>query len=102
MTRIAPTEICTQSHRISIITALRPAGKQGSPRDRSAERYSLLRKLKLAEPDARTLELVFTVADREGAQMVSEAANPMKNRDRRLERVLISPCPATELKVRCC
>eukprot|EP00891_Asterochloris_glomerata_P007776 jgi/Astpho2/7776/fgenesh1_pg.00117_%23_7_t len=47
-------------------------GKQPSPRDKMAERYSLLRKLTITEPDSRTLELNFTVSDKEGAPRITD------------------------------
>ncbi|KAK9817315.1 hypothetical protein WJX72_012543 [[Myrmecia] bisecta] len=71
-----------------------------SPRDRTAERYSLLRKLTITEPDSKTLELNFTVSDKEGAMRVTDAGVrlPAKAKARRLERIMIVPCSATEIK----
>ena len=37
----------------------------GCSRDRNAERYSLLRKLTITEPDNHTLELNFTAPDKQ-------------------------------------
>lgn len=67
-----------------------------------AERYSLLRKLTITEPSPHVLELNFTVADKEGAPRIAEQQNlgSGKTRQRRLERIAISPCSATEIKVR--
>ena len=47
------------------------------------------------------LELNFTVADKEGAPRISEQQNTGsgKMKQRRLERIAISPCSATEIKV---
>lgn len=73
-------------------------GKQPSPRDKMAERYSLLRKLTITEPDSRTLELNFTVSDKEGAPRITDHTVKASRRSRRLERISITPCSATEIK----
>ncbi|BDA42755.1 probable vacuolar protein 8 at N-terminal half [Coccomyxa sp. Obi] len=72
--------------------------RQASPRDSGAERYSLMRKLTVTEPDAETLELCFATAQGEGAPRIKQ---PLKRRQRqplRLQRLTITPCNATDLK----
>lgn len=64
-------------------------------RDRTADRYSLLRKLSIAEPDPQSLELSFTASDRNGVKQVEKGG---KSKNRRLQRLFISPCAATEVK----
>ena len=68
-------------------------------RDKTAERYSLLRKLTITEPDSRTLELNFTVSDKEGAPRIPDHTVKASRRSWRLERISITPCSATEIKV---
>ncbi len=73
--------------------------RQASPRDSGAERYSLKRKLTVTEPDAETLELCFATAQGEGVPRIKQ---PLKRRQRqplRLQRLIITPCNATDLKV---
>ena len=70
-------------------------------RDKMAERYSLLRKLTITEPDSRTLELNFTVSDKEGAPRITDHTVKASRRSRRLERISITPCSATEIKASC-
>lgn len=69
-----------------------------NPRDRNAERYSLLRKLTITEPDSRTLELNFTAPERQGALRLTPPGKSSKNSSKRLQRIIIYPCPATEIK----
>ena len=108
-----PGQCCFDPHRGHLCVALRPqggpfacfgGGKHQSPRDKNAERYSLLRKLTITEPSPNVLELNFTVAAKEGAARIAEQQNvgSGKTRQRRLERIAISPCSATEIKVRSC
>lgn len=103
-------QCCFDPHRGHLCVALKPQGgpfacfggnKHASPRDKTAERYSLLRKLTITEPSPNVLELNFTVADKEGAQRIVEQQNlgSSKAKQRRLERIAISPCSATEIKV---
>ena len=103
-------QCCFDPHRGHLCVALKPQGgpfacfggsKHQSPRDKNAERYSLLRKLTITEPSPNVLELNFTVADKEGAPRIAEQQNlgSGKARQRRLERIAISPCSATEIKV---
>lgn len=103
-------QCCFDPHRGHLCVALKPQGgpfacfgssKHASPRDKTAERYSLLRKLTITEPSPNVLELNFTVADKEGAQRIVEQQNLGSNKakQRRLERIAISPCSATEIKV---
>ena len=73
------------------------AGKQHGPSKRMAERYSMLRKLTFREPDASTLELVFAVADLQGAPRVVELGQLPPSKW--LQRVIICPCAATDLRV---
>jgi hypothetical protein len=73
--------------------------RQPSPRENGAERYALVRKLTVTEPTAETLELGFALADCKGAAQLRE---PLRRRQRvgqRLQRVSITPCNATDLKV---
>ena len=104
-------QCCFDPHRGHLCVALKPSGgpfacfggsKHQSPRDKHAERYSLLRKLTITEPSPNVLELNFTVADKEGAPRIAEQQNlgSGKIKQRRLERIAISPCSATEIKVR--
>ncbi len=72
-----------------------------SCRDKMAERYSLLRKLTITEPDSRTLELNFTLSDKEGAPRITDHTVKASRRSRRLERISITPCSATEIKASC-
>lgn len=103
-------QCCFDPHRGHLCVALKPQGgpfacfgssKHASPRDKTAERYSLLRKLTITEPSPNVLELNFTVADKEGAQRIVEQQNlgSSKAKQRRLEKIAISPCSATEIKV---
>lgn len=103
-------QCCFDPHRGHLCVAMKPSGgmfacfggsKHPSPRDKMAERYSLLRKLTITEPSPNVLELNFTVADKEGAPRIAEQQNmgSGKTRQRRLERIAISPCSATEIKV---
>lgn len=78
------------------------ACRQASPRESGAERYSLMRKLTVTEPNAETLELCFVMAECEGAPQIRE---PLKRRQKQLHRLLrltITPCNATDLKVKLC
>lgn len=103
-------QCCFDPHRGHLCVAMKPQGgmfacfggsKHPSPRDKMAERYSLLRKLTITEPSPNVLELNFTVADKEGAPKIAEQQNlgNGKTKQRRLERIAISPCSATEIKV---
>jgi len=91
-------ELCIASRtaETSFISCFSKSAKRADPRDKSAERYSLLRKLTLTEPDAQTLELVLTVADMQGAPRVVEVGQKVP--PRRLQCIIISPCAATEIK----
>ncbi|KAL3152213.1 hypothetical protein ABBQ32_001299 [Trebouxia sp. C0010 RCD-2024] len=102
-------QCCFDPHRGHLCVAMKPQGgpfacfggnKHASPRDKTAERYSLLRKLTITEPSPNVLELNFTVADKEGAQRIVEQQNlgSSKAKQRRLESLAISPCSATEIK----
>ena len=76
------------------------ACRQASPRESGAQRYSLMRKLTVTEPNAETLELCFVMAESEGASQIRE---PLKRRQKQLHRLLrltITPCNATDLKVK--
>ena len=106
----ASGQCCFDPHSGHLCVALKPQGgpfacfggnKHQSPRDKNAERYSLLRKLTITEPSPDVLELNFTVADKEGAPRIVEQQNQGsgKAKQRRLERIAISPCSATEIKV---
>ena len=57
----------------------------------------MLRKLTFREPDASTLELIFAVADLQGAPRVVELGQLPPSKW--LQRIIICPCAATELKV---
>ena len=106
----SPGQCCFDPHAGHLCVAVKPqsgpfacfvGNKHQSPRDKNAERYSLLRKLTITEPSPHVLELNFTVADKEGASRITEQQNigSGKTRQRRLERIAISPCSATEIKV---
>lgn len=64
-------------------------------RDRNAERYSLLRKLTIVEPDSHSLEVNFTASEKNGVKQIEKGG---KSKNRRLQKLFISPCSATEVK----
>ena len=75
--------------------------RQLPPADARAQRYSLLGKLMLTEPNQDTLDVSFVVGGSgEGAAQLADARGAEKSL-RRLHRLLITPCAASELKVRC-
>ncbi|CAD7695984.1 unnamed protein product [Ostreobium quekettii] len=69
-----------------------------NPRDRNAERYSLLRKLTITEPDNHTLELNFTAPDKQGPAPIAHPNRSNKSSSKRLQRIILSSCNATEVK----
>ncbi len=73
--------------------------RQGSPRDSGAERYSLMRKLTVTEPNAETLELCFATAQGEGVPRIKQPLKRRRRQPLRLQRLTITPCNATDLKV---
>ena len=75
--------------------------RPGSPRASNAERYSLMRRLTVTEPDADTLELCFDATGREGAARLAPRGRQPPKAVKRLQHLSISPCAATELKARC-
>jgi len=72
--------------------------RQLSPRASTAERYSLMRRLTVTEPDADTLDVCFDMTGKDGADRVVKAGSKRPKAARRLQQVSISPCAATELK----
>ena len=74
--------------------------RPGSPRASNAERYSLMRRLTVTEPDADTLELCFDTTGKEGAARLAPKGRQPPKAVKRLQQLSISPCAATELKVR--
>eukprot|EP00210_Caulerpa_lentillifera_P004799 g4581.t1 len=73
------------------------SSQSSDPRDRTADRYSLLRKLSIAEPDPQSLELSFGPSDKDGGG-VKPVDKGGKSKSRRIHRLFISPCNATEVK----
>ena len=74
--------------------------RQLSPADARAQRYSLLGKLVLTEPNQETLDVSFVVGGSgEGAAQLADVHGAGKSL-RRLHRLLVTPCAAGELKVR--
>ena len=57
----------------------------------------MLRKLTFREPDSSTLELIFAVADLQGAPRLVELDQLPPSKW--LQRIIICPCAATKLKV---
>lgn len=76
--------------------------RQASPRENGAERYSLVRKLTVTEPDAETLELSFAVSDSKGAAQLKQPLKRRRSVNQRLQRISIAPCAAADLKVSKC
>ena len=74
--------------------------RPGSPRASNAERYSLMRRLTVTEPDANTLELCFDTTGKEGAARLAPKGRQPRKAIKRLQQLSILPCAATELKVR--
>lgn len=64
--------------------------------DKTAERYSLLRKLSMSEPDSRTLEISFALAN---SQQMPLLESGQQRPVRQLKMIIISPCPASHTKV---
>ncbi len=91
---LAPLWISCQSLKANDL----PLCRQLSPRASNAERYSLMRKLTVTEPEAETLELCFDMTGKEGAGRLAHAGSRRPKAARRLQQVAISPCAATELK----
>ncbi len=79
--------------------ALMRMRRRASPRENGAERYSLVRKLTVTEPDAETLELSFAVSDGKGAAQLMEPLKRRQKGNQRLQKLCIAPCAATDLKV---
>ena len=73
------------------------AEKLKGPADKNAERYSLLQKLTMTEPDAKTLEIVFNVGALQGAPQLADYTQDPPSKW--LQRIIICPCLATEMKV---
>ena len=72
--------------------------RQLSPRAGNAERYSLMRKLTVTEPETDTLEICFDTTGKEGADRLLHAGSRKPKAVRRLQQLSIAPCAATELK----
>ena len=75
--------------------------RQASPRASNAERYLLMRKLTVTEPNADTLELCFDATGKEGAARLAQSGAKKPKAVKHLQLVSISPCSATELKASC-
>lgn len=88
----------SQEHSREAHVSLR---RQASPRASNAERYLLMRKLTVTEPNADTLELCFDATGKEGAAKLARAGARNPRAVKHLQLVSISPCSATELKASC-
>jgi hypothetical protein len=75
--------------------------RQASPRASNAERYLLMRKLTVTEPNADTLELCFDATGTEGAVRLAHNGAKRPKAAKHLQLVSIYPCSATELKASC-
>lgn len=82
----------------SKLSCFGPSATTCNPRDRNAERYSLLRKLTITEPNNRTLELSFVAPDKDGPAPISQPGRTGRAVAKRLQKITLSPCSATEVK----